>query len=167
MLVDLGTEIARLLIAALRASRALRIVVAMMAGFFFLVSASLVVAGVIFRVLPVKDDDAGPLAAILFGIGLAFSGSVALATLSDTHGLSRQNAELEPILTERKEIQERLSHQREPNIFDTIQLNLNQLNEYYTINKAQARRSFAASLFAIIAGLIVMLSTIGTSGCHE
>jgi hypothetical protein len=47
------------------------------------------------------------------------------------------SSELQPIRTERREIQERILHQKEPNIFDTIQLSLNQLNEYYTINKAQ------------------------------
>src|SRR5262249_48955807 len=47
-----------------------------------------------------------------------------------------QERELAPIRKEREEIREKIKS-KEPNIFDTIQLNLNQLTEYYTINKSQ------------------------------
>lgn len=43
------------------------------------------------------------------------------------------------------------------NVFNTIQLNLNQTTEYYTINKSQARKSFGISVAAIIAGFITTL----------
>src|SRR5262245_7113644 len=49
-----------------------------------------------------------------------------------------QSSELAPIRKEREEIRDRIKGKRkEPDIFDTIQLNLNQLEEYYTINKSQ------------------------------
>lgn len=43
------------------------------------------------------------------------------------------------------------------NAFNTIQLNLNQTTEYYTINKSQAKSSFGASVFAMFAGLVTIL----------
>src|SRR5262245_57720807 len=53
-------------------------------------------------------------------------------------GSKQDDRELAPIRKEREEIRERIK-EKEPDIFDTIQLNLNQLSEYYTINKSQAR----------------------------
>ena len=42
--------------------------------------------------------------------------------------------ELNEIKREREEIKERISHAPQVDIFDTVQLGLNQLTEYYTIN---------------------------------
>jgi hypothetical protein len=72
----------------------------------------------------------------------------ALVPIADT--------ELAPIRKEREEIRDRIK-EREPDIFDTIQLNLNQLSEYYTINKSQARNSFTASMTAIVIGFITII----------
>src|SRR5262249_36326180 len=68
----------------------------------------------------------------------------------------KQDSELAPIRKEREAIRDRVK-QKEPDIFDTIQLNLNQLSEYYTINKSQARNSFRASVTAIIIGFITII----------
>jgi hypothetical protein len=70
------------------------------------------------------------------------------------------DAELQPILEERKEIRERIGKESLPNIFDTIQLGLNQITEYYTINKGQARKSFSFSVFAVITGLFTLIGGI-------
>jgi len=68
----------------------------------------------------------------------------------------QQGDELAPIRKEREEIRDRIK-EKEPDIFDTIQLNLNQLSEYYTINKSQARNSFRASVTAIIVGFLTII----------
>ena len=68
--------------------------------------------------------------------------------------------ELNEIKRERENIKERISHAPEVDIFDTVQLGLNQLTEYYTINKSQARNSFRFSIFAIVLGLITIVGGI-------
>jgi hypothetical protein len=73
---------------------------------------------------------------------------------------SRIDTELQPIREERKEIRDRIGQESVPNIFDTIQLGLNQITEYYTINKGQARKSFTFSVFAVISGLLTLIGGI-------
>lgn len=68
--------------------------------------------------------------------------------------------ELEPIRQEREEIQQRIDRETRPDITDNILLNLNQINEYYTINKSQARSSFRSSVFAIIVGLLTIVGGV-------
>ena len=68
--------------------------------------------------------------------------------------------ELQSLHEERKRITERLAEKPKPDILDTIQLSLNQLNEYYTINKSQARNSFSFSVFAIVVGLATVVGGI-------
>ncbi len=73
--------------------------------------------------------------------------------------------ELVNLRQERDEIRRRLAESRieekkEENVFDTIQLSLNQITEYYTINKSQARSSFTFSVFAIVVGLITLIGGI-------
>ena len=63
--------------------------------------------------------------------------------------LPGQEAELGTIRKERERIQERIEKENRVGVLDTIQLSLNQLTEYYTINKGQARRSFNFSVLAI------------------
>ncbi len=70
------------------------------------------------------------------------------------------DVELEKLSVEREKLKEKVQDKDsevENNVFNTIQLNLNQTTEYYTINKSQARQSFRASMIAIIAGLITIL----------
>lgn len=66
--------------------------------------------------------------------------------------------ELESIRHEREQITERLTRDSEGDVIGTIQLSLNQLAEYYTINKSQARNSFNVSVGAIVVGLITLLT---------
>jgi hypothetical protein len=73
------------------------------------------------------------------------------------------DGELEMLREERKNIQKRLADSKsgggteKENVFDIVQLNLNQISEYYTINKSQARNSFALSVSAIVLGLAILL----------
>lgn len=71
--------------------------------------------------------------------------------------------ELEDLREERKELKDKIikdKDDKEEDIFNTIKLNLNQISEYYTINKSQAKKSFNMSLFAIIIGLVTIISGI-------
>ena len=68
--------------------------------------------------------------------------------------------QLERLRNERQEITQKIENEKELDIFHTIQLSLNQLNEYYTINKSQAKSSFRFSIFSIVLGLITILTGI-------
>ena len=61
---------------------------------------------------------------------------------------------------ERVVITQKIETEKVLDIFHTIQLSLNQLNEYYTINKNQAKSSFRFSVFAIVIGLVTILTGI-------
>lgn len=74
--------------------------------------------------------------------------------------LPGQDSELGPIRKERERIQERIEKENRVGVLDTIQLSLNQLTEYYTINKGQARRSFNFSVVAISLGLLTLIGGI-------
>lgn len=67
--------------------------------------------------------------------------------------------ELEGLRKEREKIKERIEKQ-DDNVLDTIQLSLNQLTEYYTINLNQAKSSYRWSITAIIVGLITLVTGI-------
>lgn len=68
--------------------------------------------------------------------------------------------ELAKLHTERHEITSKIEGDNDRKIFNTIQLSLNQLTEYYSINKAQAKSSFGLSIFAIILGLVTIMAGI-------
>ena len=71
-----------------------------------------------------------------------------------------EDAELGDIRKRREKIEERFATEDKAGVLGTIQLSLNQLTEYYAINKAQARRSFNFSVVAIGMGLITLVSGI-------
>lgn len=68
--------------------------------------------------------------------------------------------DIESIRQERKEIEQRISESPREDVVAIIQLNLNQLTEYYAISKVQARRSFGWSVFAMVAGLTALISGV-------
>jgi uncharacterized membrane protein len=70
------------------------------------------------------------------------------------------DTEIKNLRTERIVITQKIEKEKELDIFNTIQLSLNQLNEYYTINKKQARSSFRFSIFSIVIGLITIITGI-------
>lgn len=75
--------------------------------------------------------------------------------LSDTFDNDLQSLRAERII-----ITQKIETEKELDIFHTIQLSLNQLNEYYTINKNHARSSFRFSIFSIVIGLITIISGV-------
>lgn len=96
----------------------------------------------------------------IFFFGIIFLLSLASLTNIKIKGRGIFEIELDTLHKERKKIQERLAEAPKPDIIDTIQLNLNQLTEYYTINKNQARNSFRFSIFALIVGFITIIGGI-------
>ena len=88
-----------------------------------------------------------PFSIIIVSIAVFYS-----EQFSDSLELDLKNLRLE-----RVEITQKIEDKKELNIFHTIQLSLNQLNEYYTINKNQARSSFRFSIFSIVIGLITIV----------
>lgn len=68
-----------------------------------------------------------------------------------------ESENLEILAKERKELTERI---KDNNIIDIIGINLNQLDEYYTINKVQAKRSYSFSIVMIVIGFIVLILSI-------
>jgi ABC-type multidrug transport system fused ATPase/permease subunit len=134
------------------------------------------VAGVFFvlaRIVFTKNDgfqsDANRLADIVLTplIFLSFATfAVSLVSYSSIEFFSAQrstDSELESLRKEREELRARLAaegarHVQGPaDVLDTIRLNLNQLTEYYTINKGQAKSSFRASMAAMLIGLLTVL----------
>lgn len=94
-----------------------------------------------------------------------FSGFLAVvALLSYSHvkiqGSRQISIELDDLRQERDELRRGLAEQPAPDVLNTIRLNLNQLNEYYVINKSQARNSFRFSVFAVVAGLVTLIAGI-------
>jgi hypothetical protein len=79
------------------------------------------------------------------------------------------NADLERLRQEREELKKRVEAEpsKKSDVFDSIQLSLNQLTEYYTINKGQARSSFRSSVFAIVLGLGTLVSGIWFFYFHQ
>lgn len=69
---------------------------------------------------------------------------------------------LEFLANERIELNKKLDtkNELENNVMDVIKINLNQLNEYYTINKAQARRSYSFSIVMITLGFLILILAI-------
>jgi uncharacterized membrane protein (UPF0136 family) len=85
-------------------------------------------------------------------------GSVTMYSIANAKGYIEM--ELDKLHVERKEITNKIEKEVSPDIFNTIQLSLNQITEYYTINKGQAKSSFGVSIGAIIIGLITILAGI-------
>lgn len=98
------------------------------------------------------------------GIGLVVS-IVALLPFIISFLPIKAKDELEEIKEERKEIKSRLRKTSEnaeskEDVLDVVQLNLNQVTEYYTINKSQASKSFSVGVLAISLGFIVICTGI-------
>ena len=82
-------------------------------------------------------------------------------------GVSGISIELQSIRQEREELKSKLRDEQgahptatPASVLRTIEINLNQLTEYYTINKAQAKSSFRVSVLALIVGLITIAGGI-------
>mgnify|MGYP002512411529 FL=1 len=64
---------------------------------------------------------------------------------------------LDEISKRKQTLEEKIDAQKDkPHIQDIIQLNLSQLNEYYTINKSQSKRSYEFSFLMIFIGFLLI-----------
>lgn len=89
---------------------------------------------------------------ILIPSVLVFSASTMSFFVDDTKTLSEH---LEKFAEEREELNEKIK--KENNVMDVIKINLNQLNEYYTINKVQAKKSYSFSIAMIVTGFVIII----------
>ena len=64
------------------------------------------------------------------------------------------------IESKRIEIEQNIKENDGGNVQDIIKLNLNQLDEYYTINKNQSKNSYGFSIFMIIGGFLLIVTTV-------
>lgn len=68
---------------------------------------------------------------------------------------------LNEIAKRKQTLEEKIDAQKDnPCIQDIIQLNLSQLNEYYTINKSQSKRAYGFSFFMIFVGFLLIVSAV-------
>lgn len=68
---------------------------------------------------------------------------------------------LNEIAKRKQTLEDKIDAQKDnPHIQDIIQLNLSQLNEYYTINKSQSKSAYNFSFFMIFVGFLLIVSAI-------
>ena len=80
--------------------------------------------------------------------------------LLEMHSLSDMLL-LDEITKRKQTLEEKIdSQQDEPHIQDIIQLNLSQLNEYYTINKTQSKYAYKFSFFMIFVGFLLIVTAV-------
>ena len=65
--------------------------------------------------------------------------------------------EMKELREEREEIKKRSPEGQKADLFDTVQLSLNEIREYCVLNKRQAWSSFAFGVLAILLGLATLL----------
>jgi hypothetical protein len=78
--------------------------------------------------------------------------------LNSSRSIISEMVEVKSIKQEREKIIERI--EKDDSVIDVIRLNLNQITEYYTINKNQAKRSFNFSTLVILLGFITIIAAI-------
>ncbi len=125
--------------------------------------ALLVVSGIIY-VIPSQylyedfsefRDRAAPIAGVLGFLLL----STTIASFAE-RSTSSLYMELEPIRAERRRLESDEESGPEVDAFRRLELNLNQIAEYYTINKSQARSSFRFGVFSVTAGLATLVIAV-------
>lgn len=68
---------------------------------------------------------------------------------------------LDEIAKRKQTLEEKIDGQKDNScVQDIIQLNLSQLNEYYTINKSQSKRTYGFSFFMIFVGFLLVVSAV-------
>lgn len=97
------------------------------------------------------------LPALTASMGLGFVGLVLFSVTLRSYHLA-DYLEIDVVRRQGQNLQLKMGEQ--PDVFQIVQLNLNQLTEYYTINKSQARKSFNFSVVAIAAGLVTIVAGV-------
>ncbi|MEU8608447.1 hypothetical protein AB0C29_10655 [Actinoplanes sp. NPDC048791] len=88
----------------------------------------------------------------------AVLGSYASGTISVVRNEDDQLAEL---AAARIAIEKEIRQTGGGDVYSNLELNLNQITEYYTINKSHARNSFRIGASAVVLGFMAILSGIG------
>jgi hypothetical protein len=75
-------------------------------------------------------------------------------------------SKLTSIFDQRKELEQKLEKEEEKDqeediLSTSLELNLNQLREYYAINKKQSKSSFRMGVVSVLLGLIAILIGVG------
>jgi len=71
-----------------------------------------------------------------------------------------ENETLSKPAEEKQQIESKIEEEKSGNIQKIIKLNLDQLDEYYTINKSQSKRSYNLSSIMIIVGFLLLVATV-------
>lgn len=126
---------------------------------------SIVTTAILFIILYInevklKNDNNISLLIILIVLLLSSAGILYTSMLSYliSDSKSTVSERLEELAEERVRLNDKL--QNNTNVMDVIKINLNQLDEYYTINKGQARKSYSFSVWMITVGFIVLIAGI-------
>jgi hypothetical protein len=69
--------------------------------------------------------------------------------------------ELRDLRTERAQLRARVTERSDSGIFDSLELNLNQLREFYVLSRSQARSSFRLGLTSAFTGLVALVVASG------
>jgi len=152
---DLFTGVIGVYIDYLRKNTKLRFLLFLCFTFLILLTSLLrVYSNSIFYQPTIKNtNDVLSVLIILFSILLIFT-SVAYSKIVFSSG--KIGIDLDSIRTESEELKRKLS-EKQDDVFNTIQLSLNQLKEYYAINLSQAKSSYNWSIAAIIIGIITLI----------
>ena len=128
-------------------------------GIFLLLLAGFVLGAKYWQLFPEIRRDVFDLAAICLGFsGLILSMASVVAYLPPEAVppfLFRQ--EMKELRTEREAIKGRSANKPKADLFDAVQLNLNEIREYCVVNKKQAWSSFGFGVFAILVGLATLV----------
>jgi hypothetical protein len=149
-MLEFVSDIAGFIIEVLRRNSKARLAVTWISIASLAFTSALAISSLVYsKPVPFSKISDGVIGAyIVFTILLALA--AAAYTGITVRGGGALRLELESLHEERKDITDRLADKQRPDILDTIQLSLNQLNEYYTINKSQARNSFSFSVSAVL-----------------
>lgn len=104
---------------------------------------------------------------IIFEVGLVFSVlffivlvTVIISYLPALTEKTSINEKLTEIENKRTEIENKINQSNRGNVQEIIKLNLNQLDEYYTINKNQSKSSYRFSVAMILIGFVLIVVTV-------
>jgi len=100
---------------------------------------------------------------VLFVMAFSLIGIISGATLfisSYIRDKKNTNEKLSKLADERSQIESKIEQGESRNVQEIIKLNLNQLDEYYTINKSQSKRSYNLSIIMIIVGFLFLVVTV-------
>lgn len=108
----------------------------------------------------IKENNILQFVSIIFPISLSI---IILICILSYIGINTTDANkfLENLMKQREELNKKVeSREKENTIFDVVSINVNQLTEYYTINKIQAKRSYSLSVICISIGFIAIITSV-------